>query len=350
MIFFSKDNQLTVLQKYSSLNPSFAEEELQALASILSHRRYQVGDAVIVENSPADKIFFLEKGSLEITKTVDGQLYSLGSLQGRKIFGELAHLTAQKRSCTLTALDNVEVWVARQADFTHLPPQFHYLHDKLSLYIAIDSLEHNYHKMTDEIIIRNKFGKFFLAVILGFCLFIAFLECYDQLLHYASSSTIGMVSFSIGSLLCLYIIRSLHQPFSSFGITCKKWQSSLVEGLIISALLVALAYLIFPDIDFLQNIFSYLPYLLFISFLQEFIFRGVSLTAFEQFYRNRGGAVLLSSCLFAILHLQFGLPIFFFSFLSGIFLGMLYLRHRSLLGITVLHTCLGILARATGVV
>ncbi|MCI5144809.1 MAG: CPBP family intramembrane metalloprotease [Candidatus Electrothrix sp. AR3] len=343
---------IIALQEYS-VSDSFSNEELSALASVLSRRRYQAGDALIVENSPADKIFFLKKGALEISKTVEGKLYSLGYLDTKKAFGELAHLTEQKRSCTITALENVEVLVASKADFSQLAPHFSYLQDKLSLHMAIDGLRDNYHKMTHEIILRNKFGKFVLALILSFCLFIFFLQFYQQLLSYTSSYTIGAVVLTSGTLLCLYTINILQQPFRSFGVTQKNWQRSLAEGLLICAVLVVIAYLFFPDIDLVQGILhdpNYIILYLFISFVQEFIFRGITLPAFEQFYNSTGYAVLLTSFLFGILHLHLhlhlhlGLPVFFFSFLTGFFLGILYVRHRNLLGITLVHACLGILA------
>ena len=56
-----------------------------------------------------------------------------------------------------------------------------------------------------EILLRIRFGKFVIAVILGFCLFISFLEFYNDLLAYAHYYFIGAgCIFYRGNVVFIY--------------------------------------------------------------------------------------------------------------------------------------------------
>ncbi|MEM6927650.1 MAG: CPBP family intramembrane glutamic endopeptidase, partial [Myxococcota bacterium] len=52
---------------------------------------------------------------------------------------------------------------------------------------------------------------------------------------------------------------------------------------------------------------------------------------------NPTGAIMASSALFAVGHLFISLPFAVMSFGGGLFFGAVYARHRTLIGVCVLH-------------
>jgi hypothetical protein len=78
--------------------------------------------------------------------------------------------------------------------------------------------------------------------------------------------------------------------------------------------------------------------------VQEFIARGAIQSAIERTMagRHRGAwAVLTSSVLFAACHVHYSLPMATSSLLAGLIWGALYLRHRTILGISLSHFLIG---------
>jgi hypothetical protein len=81
--------------------------------------------------------------------------------------------------------------------------------------------------------------------------------------------------------------------------------------------------------------------------VQEFIARGVIISTILNFLEgvkhSRLGAIIMSSMLFSAQHLH--LPSIAFAvlvFIPGIFWGWLFVRHRSILGVSISHIIIGI--------
>jgi hypothetical protein len=81
-----------------------------------------------------------------------------------------------------------------------------------------------------------------------------------------------------------------------------------------------------------------------LSPVQEFVARGVLQGSLQEFLTGRNGvlkAILISNLIFSTFHL-FVSPYFAVAaFLSGIFWGWLYSRHRTLIGVSVSHILVG---------
>ena len=84
---------------------------------------------------------------------------------------------------------------------------------------------------------------------------------------------------------------------------------------------------------------SYIPH----SILQEFVFRGIVLTALVRMFRDnpKWHALILSSLLFGFMHIQFGVGAIFVTFLVGMAFGLMYLRHNNIVGVSLAHIVLG---------
>lgn len=86
---------------------------------------------------------------------------------------------------------------------------------------------------------------------------------------------------------------------------------------------------------------------LFTAFIQEFLARGVIQTSVKSLmqvkYQKQFG-ILLTSLLFALMHLPFGFVFLMGAFLLSLVLGYLYERHENLWGCAFLHWSCGYLA------
>jgi membrane protease YdiL (CAAX protease family) len=80
------------------------------------------------------------------------------------------------------------------------------------------------------------------------------------------------------------------------------------------------------------------------SFIQEFICRGFVQNNVERILIGKYKslfAVLTTSMLFGVVHMHYSGTAIFITVFAGMFFGLLYLRHRTLVGIAVSHFILG---------
>ena len=86
------------------------EDKLRLIAFGAERRKLQAGQMLFREGSPADCAFVVASGRFELTRTgKDGHAVSLGHAEQGALLGELAMVTAVKRSMTAIAPDNAEV-------------------------------------------------------------------------------------------------------------------------------------------------------------------------------------------------------------------------------------------------
>ncbi|MDF1750021.1 MAG: CPBP family intramembrane metalloprotease [Alphaproteobacteria bacterium] len=86
------------------------------------------------------------------------------------------------------------------------------------------------------------------------------------------------------------------------------------------------------------------------SFLQELVARGFMQSSFQRFLNDKTGwrSVFLTGTLFGLFHLHFGFPAVAVTIFSSFIFGALYLRHRNLAGVTLLHFMSGVAAFNSG--
>ncbi len=69
--------------------------------------RFSAGETVYCEGDPADAIYVIETGSVEVSRSVDGRSARLGVLGHGEIFGESGVIQDKPRSTTMTALSDL---------------------------------------------------------------------------------------------------------------------------------------------------------------------------------------------------------------------------------------------------
>lgn len=202
------------------------------------------------------------------------------------------------------------------------------------------------------------------------CGFLLFLPFYGAAISLASrhgvvstrtASAIGVAAMVLLLAQILLFIHLHRRSLSAWGMTWKGGWRALGESLLACVPLGAVAIgakwwlTRIPDSAFYgEPVFLWpieCPWqmnavYLALAALQEVIGRGFMLTNIERILagKRRGAmAVLTSSVLFAFLHLHYNGIIMGATLASGLAFGALYLRHRTIVGVSAAHYLLGIL-------
>jgi membrane protease YdiL (CAAX protease family) len=160
----------------------------------------------------------------------------------------------------------------------------------------------------------------------------------------------------------LYIVWT-KLPLRDFGMSLHNWRQSLYEGALLAVglfvsgfALVALLLteeksiwdMIQPSRLVGQSALLYVPH----TIIQEVVSRGVILSVMVRMFRDysKWVPIVLSALIFGFLHAHIGVAAVIFTFLFGVLLGWMFMRHGSLLGVTLAHIVLGWSAYLFGVI
>ena len=94
-----------------------SDEELQAAARLFRLVHYAAGERVIEEGSPGDSFFVIDRGELDVFKELGGVARPLARLMEGQFFGEMALLTGEKRSATVIAHSDVDLYTLDKSGF-----------------------------------------------------------------------------------------------------------------------------------------------------------------------------------------------------------------------------------------
>ena len=93
------------------------DDELRQAAARFKILHFSAGERVIEEDTPGDSFFLLELGQVTVSKSVGGASRALARLGPGEFFGEMALLTGERRTATVTADSDVSVYVLDKAGF-----------------------------------------------------------------------------------------------------------------------------------------------------------------------------------------------------------------------------------------
>jgi CRP-like cAMP-binding protein len=94
--------------------------QIDNISRRLRPARYRQGEVVLREGDPGDEMFFIESGRVQVTHGQGASTLVLAELGAGDLFGEMALLTGNPRSATVTALSDLDLWSMAQADFNDL--------------------------------------------------------------------------------------------------------------------------------------------------------------------------------------------------------------------------------------
>ena len=105
---------LSHLAIFNSLN----ESEIADIARLFKVVRLQPGQILCEEGMPGDSFFVIENGSLQVLRsTQQGDNQLIAEIKGPSVIGEMAILDGSKRSATVRALTEVNLYRIECGDF-----------------------------------------------------------------------------------------------------------------------------------------------------------------------------------------------------------------------------------------
>ena len=91
-------------------------EEFVDVAIMLVRRSEKAGTVIVTEGAPGDSMFIVSTGEVEATRDQDGEAVKLATLRDGDFFGEIAVLSGEPRTATVTANKNTELLELSRSD------------------------------------------------------------------------------------------------------------------------------------------------------------------------------------------------------------------------------------------
>jgi D-lactate dehydrogenase len=97
---------------------------LGLIQSLLQPAEFKQGERLCTEGEEGDKMFIIASGEISVLKEVDaGELVEVSTLRARDIAGEMGLLGSKKRTATLEASEDSQVYTLSYTDFDNLISQ-----------------------------------------------------------------------------------------------------------------------------------------------------------------------------------------------------------------------------------
>lgn len=353
-----------------ALTRDFSKDEIEELAGLLEVKHFKPGGIIFGEGESLSSLFILLQGEVEVLKydKTKEKLYHILDLKEGSFFGEMSFIDSEPTSATIRAKNHCTVCLLERKKVASRP-----FYEKLLKNIAICEIKRL--RATDkdyvesmrlqlkETQLRNEFGRFFIIIFIILCIF-------NLVPNYSSFTPIKYFLYSSGFLLIVlvpvyFFIKKTIAPISIFGLTVKNWKRAALEGIFISAILAPFfivgKHITSPAEEPLFNWASMAQYsrtestIFFVyytlhCFIQEFIARGVIQGALIRFMSDTHHLVpiILVSIGFSIAHLTSSPVVSLMTFAGSMVFGLIYYRHDNLIGVTIIHYILGMLAMALG--
>jgi small-conductance mechanosensitive channel/CRP-like cAMP-binding protein len=96
------------------------DEELRGATQRFRLVHYAAGEKIIEEGSPGDSFFVIDRGEVDVSKLLAGLSRPLARLMEGQFFGEMALLTGEKRTATVVAHSDVDLYTIDKTGFERI--------------------------------------------------------------------------------------------------------------------------------------------------------------------------------------------------------------------------------------
>ena len=355
-----------------------SQEHNDLLFSKAERKLISAGEVFIHEGEQSDSLYLIERGEVSIFK--ENESLKLATLGEGELIGDIGVISKTNRTASVKALTELQVLVLTLDDIKKLDQD---ISDNLFYQFVLSHLKKQNKRLinTNNSVVEGlkeriritqdklEFSSFFITLVTLTLGYTFLLRLTINMTASASSTTIITSSLLLvfGGIVFVSLWKNSY-PMKMYGLTLDNGIKNTVEAILwtipfIIFITLSKWFYIYSNPELTQAKLFSLPiinsgsipfqliitivYILF-TFVQEFIARGAILGSLLYFLEGRGAytkAVLLSTLSFTSHHLH--LPSFTFAivvFLPGLFWGIMFIRQRSLVGVTVSHALIGVWA------
>ncbi|NDE82503.1 MAG: CPBP family intramembrane metalloprotease, partial [Chlamydiia bacterium] len=330
---------------------------------VIFHENDSCNDLYILINGTASAF----KSNLDHSEEILIKKFEVGD-----VFGEMSFLDHSPRSatiqsdgpCTMLVLQRnsfhskdlfiVDLYAHIQANIAHI--------NLPRLRSASSSLVTALTKQLQQSQLSNQFGRAFIYIILVFGIG----GLFDKL---GSSPGINVSSawytwsYLIAVTCPLLIIAYIFKfSFKDMGIGLHNWKKALLEGILISCLIILIYFAVRKPLGSLlertgastgpRTLTWILAFYPIHAYLQELIGRGILQTVIQKFFQDPKGlkSIFTASLVFATFHTHYGFTMAMITFFIGFLFGCIYIRSYNLIGVALVHTTFGLCGHALGLI
>lgn len=363
-----KEEELHLL-KTQTLLQGLTEAELIKIYSLLKKKTFEVNEVILEEGEFTTDLYLIIQGEVSILKWDAEHRYQLplSTLASGQLFGEMSFMDTSPRSSTIKTTRDTTVWQLSRGDLNNILPEMADVREKIFTNIAIINImrlreanKNQVKNLRSEVASlqrRTETGQFISVLLLLLGLLIMGSLALRQ---YFSLANLELVAWLLAFPFVLQLVRSYHYYFSEFGMTVKNWKQSLLESIFVGLVgigCLSIGYWGWQQLNLVavQEPMPSFPSLwlwggLFVaySFVKEFIARGVLQTSADQLFKSSNTSVWFTALFIALLQIPFFYTFALFELIAGVILGYLYVRHRTLLGVFIIHLVWGLYIKYLG--
>lgn len=348
-----------------------APDTIAAICRVARRLDLAAGKSFVREGEKSSTLYLVETGRVGVYRTAhDGDTeHALSELGPGDLIGEMALLDGQPRSTSARAETDCRLIEIRADDLLALPDGHRLVTDLRGNLGA--TVVQRMRRQNDEHVAamereiegareQQLFGQFFVYTLSIMAIGTLVNTVIAQHILHVNIYT---QRFAWQYLMVLFVpsaivIWRMGIPLRDIGITTVGLWRSLKEGVILAIAIMALLTAFGLTLKYFDILtgkpapfdpYGLMTYCLH-SLLQEVIARGFLQTSFQRFLGDEKGwrSVVLAAVLFGIFHLHFGMAAVVLVIISGLAFGAIYLRHRNLAGVTLVHIAAGIPAFTLG--
>ncbi len=342
------------------------EDTIEALVQIAVIERTEPGQTLFYEGSTDDALYLVIDGSLHLSRRAMHTDLPLGSVEAGNPVGELSFLDPDTRQASAHAGTEPVVTARIDPEALRALPEGDRHRDALRVAIVVPVVR-GFRQQARGLVIatedRQRFAGFFIymiAILYG-CMLIYFLVA-ERFVEDTTTNLFAWQSAAVLVVPSVFIVWRLGLSRDDLGLAPADFMPSLRGGLIwglglavliVGGFTLARAGGAIPDFERAQafealDMVLYLPH----TFVQEFVARGIIQNGYQRFFDDRSGyrSVGFASLVFGVAHIPLGLFAVVLTFVGGILFGLLFLRYRHLVGVTIAHFALGASAIALGLI
>ena len=373
------------LRERSAIFEGVTAAQMIGLESVCHERRFAPGELIFSEGALDPFVYVLIDGVAHVTKTtsISGDQMRMAELRSGDVLGELKIVDPQPGSASVVAVTQVTALAmdldifAGSAELTAVRAILLRNTGRIlaaSLRITTSEGADAMQRELDEIRARAHAGRF---IVLMFAMVATYQLAISALILVPGSvrPPTSVISFIFVICSVIPVVLSLRRspfPLKSYGLTTRSCGRITLQALIwtMPLLFLVLVYklawirwapsmadqpLFDPTAVFADRPFNLALYLFAICLyllhapLQELVARAGLQGTLQNFVPTQPGsinwrAILISNLLFATAHSFIGFWFCVAAFVPGLFWGWMFAKQRSLVGVTISHTVVGVWA------